>query len=299
MQLVILAAGFGRRFGGLKQLAPVGPNGEAIMDYTAMAAKSCGFEGLVIVVREEIRGEIEAHIAKVWPDDLPVQFAIQGPLPGTAQAVLSAAPFLHGPFGVANADDIYGEPALRALLEHFEAAPEGFSTPDSARDSHLLVAYHVVRTVLTDATVTRGLCEVDEMDNLLSIAEHSVSLREDGRFDAEPQVATSDQGPRILSGNEWVSMNLWGFYPSMLDHLAKEVAEFDPVKAGRRELLLPEVVARVVRSGVESVHVIETEERCIGVTHAEDMTILHDELALTSNARLAWKNPFTRGRPHQ
>jgi hypothetical protein len=161
------------------------------------------------------------------------------------------------------------------------------------------VAYHVVRTVLTDATVTRGLCEVDEMDNLVSIAEHSVSLREDGRFNAEPQVVSSGQVPRILSGNEWVSMNLWGFYPSMLEHLAEAVTNFDPTKAGRRELLLPEVVGSVVRSGAESVHVIETEERCIGVTHAEDITILHDELAVTTNARLSWRNPFTRGRPRR
>src|SRR5579863_10053944 len=103
MRLVILAAGHGRRFGGLKQLAPVGPNGEAIMDYTASAAQSCGFDGIVVVVRKDIRHEIVEHIKGNWPSDLPVYYAIQGPVPGTAQAVLSAAPYLDGPFGIANA----------------------------------------------------------------------------------------------------------------------------------------------------------------------------------------------------
>lgn len=296
MQLVILAAGFGRRFGGLKQLAPVGPDGQAIMDYTAQAAKSCGYEGVVMIVREDIRDEIAAHVKANWPADLPVDFVVQGPIPGTAQAVLSAAPFLHGPFGVANADDLYGTSALQALREHFEAGPEGFSSPDTVRGYHLLVAYRVVRTVLTDATVTRGLCEVDESDNLVSIAEHSVSLREDGRFDAEPLVASLDHPPRVLEGNEWVSMNLWGFYPDMLTILAEAVETFDPRQYGRRELLLPEVVGRAVRSGAASVHVIDTDERCIGVTHAEDVHIVHDELTLAPRPRAPWRNPFVRGR---
>lgn len=280
MQLVILAAGFGRRFGGLKQLAPVGPEGQAIMDYTASAARACGYEGIVLVIRDEIRDEITEHVRRNWPSDLPVQYAIQGPVAGTAQAVYSAAPFLRGPFGVANADDLYGASALCALREHFEAGAEGFSSPESARPNHLLVAYRVVSTILTDATVTRGLCEVDERDNLVSIAEHAVSLREDGRFDAEPLVASATRPPRILEGHEWVSMNLWGFHPRMLKHLAEALDLFDPRIRGRRELLLPEVVANVVESHLDFVHVIDTDERCIGVTHADDISIVKDELSL-------------------
>ncbi|HUY05993.1 MAG TPA: NTP transferase domain-containing protein [Acidimicrobiales bacterium] len=299
MQLVILAAGFGRRFGGLKQLAPVGPNGQAIMDYTAYAAKSCGYEGIIAIVREDIRDEIAEHIKMNWPKDLPVELVIQGPTPGTAQAVLSAAPFIHGPFGVANADDIYGEPALRALAEHFESGTSGFSSPDEVRGQHLLVAYHVMRTVLTDATVTRGLCEVDADDKLLSIEENLVSLREDGRFNAEPLISSAGKTPSILEGNEWVSMNLWGFYPSMLTILANAVENFDAAQAGRRELLLPEVVGRAVHSGDINVHVLETDERCIGVTHAEDVTIVREELIVTPKPRAIWPNSLTRGRTRE
>ena len=296
MQLVILAAGFGRRFGGLKQLAPVGPNGQAIMDYTAYGAKSCGYEDIIVIVREDIREEIARHIEKNWPSDLSVTLVNQGPVPGTAQAVLSAAPYVRGPFGVANADDIYGEPALRALIEHFEAGSTGFSSPDEVREYQLLVAYHVVRTVLTDATVTRGLCEVDADDNLVSIEENLVSLREDGRFDAEPVLAFAGKVPRILEGNEWVSMNLWGFYPSMLRHLARAVASFDATQSGRRELLLPEVVGRAVRAGEINVHVLATDERCIGVTHAEDVSIVHEELAVAPRPRGSWLGGINWGR---
>ena len=312
MQLVILAAGFGRRFGGLKQLAPVGPNGQAIMDYTAFGAKSCGYEGIIVIVREDIREEIAQYIEKNWPPDLPVVLVNQGPVPGTAQAVLSAAPYIHGPFGVANADDIYGEPALRALIEHFETGPTGFSSPDEARELHLLVAYHLVRTVLTDATVTRGLCEVDADDHLMSIEENLVSLREDGRFDAEPVLSGAGKSPRVLEGSESVSMNLWGFYPTMLTHLAEAVDSYDATQSGRRELLLPEVIGHAVRSGAVKVHVLETDERCIGVTHAEDVSIVHEELIVApheglivapheelivaSRPRAAWLNAITRGR---
>ena len=296
MQLVILAAGFGRRFGGLKQLAPVGPSGQAIMDYTAHAAASCGYEGIVVIVRADIREEIAHHIAKNWPAELPVVLVNQGPIPGTAQAVLSAAPHLHGPFGVANADDIYGESALRALIEHFEAGTAGFSSPDVSRKSHLLVAYHLVRTILTDATVTRGLCEVDADDNLVSIEETQVSLREDGRFDVEPLVATTKRPRRILDGSEWVSMNLWGFHPSILRHLARAVERFDATPSGRRELLLPEVVGRAVRSGRANVHVLETDERCIGVTHSEDVRLVHEELIVAPRPRATWTNAINRGR---
>lgn len=293
MRLVILAAGFGRRFGGLKQLAPVGPNGEAIMDYTASAAQSCGYDGIVLVVREDIQKEIAEHVKHYWSSQIPVHYAIQGPVPGTAQAVLSAAPYLNGPFGIANADDLYGESALRALHDHFVAGLDGFSSPDEARDHHLLVAYHVVRTILTDAAVIRGLCEVDEHDNLRAIAEYSVILREDGHFNAEPLVPTKENGPRVLNGDEWVSMNLWGFHPSMLLHLAREVATFDPSTASRRELLLPVVVGNALADGTANVHVLETDERCIGVTHADDLVLVSDELKLVPSPRPSRKKRST------
>jgi len=283
VQLVVLAAGHGRRFGGLKQLAPVGPNGEAIMDYTARAAEACGYSGVVLVVREEIREEILAHVRRRWPATLSVAIVCQPARPGTAQAVLSARPAVEGPFGVANADDLYGEAALGTLLEHFSAPTSQLSARDPlAASRHLLVAYRLVRTVLTAGPVTRGLCEVGEDEQLLRIVEHTVRLRDDGRFEAAPLARPGATAAEVreLSGDERVSMNLWGFHPRMFDHLASALERFEPERAPRPELLLPDVVGALVESRADSVHVVDTEARCIGVTHREDVAIVREELAV-------------------
>ena len=288
MQLVILAAGHGRRFGGLKQLAPVGPNGEAIMDYTARAAQACGFDGIVVVVREEIHDEILEHVRAAWPATLPVAMVCQPPVPGTAQAVLAARPAIEGPFGVANADDLYGTDALGALVAHFSSPVSALGARDAdplAPSRHVLVAYRLVRTVLTAGGVTRGLCDVGNDGQLLRIVEHHVDLRDDGGFDAIPLArhgahAGEPAEPRALSGAERVSMNLWGFHARILDHLTEAVARFDPERAPRPELLLPDVVGSLLEDGRDSVHVLDTSARCIGITHREDIAIVRDELAL-------------------
>ncbi len=297
MQLVILAAGHGRRFGGLKQLAPVGPNDEAIMDYTALAAEASGYDGIVLVVREDIREEILAHVRRRWPSTLQVSTVCQPPVPGTAQAVLSARPALHGSFGVANVDDLYGEQALAMLIDHFSVGEDTTGGDESVAGRHVLVAYRLLRTVLTAGAVTRGLCEVDEEGELRRIVEHTVCLREDGAFDATPLPRnapgeTADDKPvtRRLDGTERVSMNLWGFHPRLLDHLAEALARFDPEKAARRELLLPDVVGSLVERRQDSVHVVETDSRCIGVTHQADIAIVREEVA-AAQAALAGLQP--------
>ncbi len=294
VQLVILAAGHGRRFGGLKQLAPVGPNGESIMDYTALAAMACGFTGVVVVVRQEIEDEVASHVRRRWPAHLDVRYARQPPVPGTAQAVLCTRPLVDGPFGVANADDLYGEAALRLIVEHLDAhggASGEMLDERCPADRHLLVAYQLARTVLSGATVTRGLCAVGSDHRLERIAEHKVHMHDDGTFDAVP---LADAAPRalaggersrtqiLLSGHELVSMNLWGFHTRLFGELDEAVAAFDPDTAERPELLLPDVVGRLVRSGQDDVHVVETANRCIGITHREDIAIVRSEVARES-----------------
>src|SRR5271165_5027494 len=164
MQLVVLAAGFGRRFGGLKQLAPVGPKDEALMDFTARDALAAGFGGVVLIVRDEVRDELLAHVRAYWPSELPVEAVTQGPVSGTAQAVASARPAIDGPFGVANADDLYGKAAIEALAAHLLTG---------APSEHVLVAYRLADTVLTDATVTRGVCVTGGDGVLERIVEQS------------------------------------------------------------------------------------------------------------------------------
>ncbi len=291
VQLVILAAGHGRRFGGLKQLAPVGPNGEAIMDYTATRAEACGFDGIVLVVREEIRDEIVAHVERVWSLEIPVAYVCQVAVPGTAQAVYSARPVLDGAFAVANADDLYSEEALQALVDHFRPVPSAALAPGATvaaerAETHLVVGHRLLRTILTDAPVTRGLLDVEADGRLRRIVEHTVTLRDDGTFDATVLGRGREPvGPVAhLLGDEPVSMNLWAFAPRMLDRIGEALAAFDPEHAPHAELLLPDVIGAVVAAGTEVVHVVEIASRCIGITHPDDVGLVHDEIVADVNA---------------
>lgn len=271
MQLVVLAAGHGRRFGGLKQLAPVGPNGEALMDYTAVTAFSCGFDEAVLVVRDEIRDEIASHVRRRWPSTLKTTFVCQPPTPGTAQAVAAARGALSGAFAVANADDLYGDAALRVIHDHLER--ERFDGQELS--AHVLVGYRLMRTIINSSPVKRGLCEEDDDGNLKRIVEHAVILRDDGRFDATPiDLSGPGEHPtRALTGAQRVSMNLWGFHYRMLDALDEALARFKPTDE-HHELLLVDVVGKLVELHVDRVRVIPTEARCLGITHQEDLPLV-------------------------
>lgn len=278
MQLVVLAAGHGRRFGGLKQLAPVGPNGEAIMDYTVTAAASCGFTGVVLVVREEILEEMQAHVAKFFPPSLKTEFAIQGPRRGTAEAVACTAPFIEGPFAVANADDLYALEALAFISSHFR----GDAHEAEIASQHLLVGYPILNTILTASQVKRGLINVGSDGSLERIVETSVNLRLDGRFDATALHHEGDaQAPSaVLTGGEHVSMNLWGFHPRVFAELESALAKMAS-EPDDTELLLPDVVAGLISSGRDRVYVVRTESRCIGITNPEDFALVQDELSIS------------------
>lgn len=288
MKLVVLAAGHGRRFGGLKQLAQVGPNGEAIMDYTARSAERCGFDGIVLVVREEIRDEIESHIRAAWPSTFPVATVCQMALAGTAPAVLAARHELDQPFGVANADDLYGDEAIAALhgaLLELIAGDEAAAGDELARQTHTMVGYHLGRTILTDAAVTRGLCEVDEHGHLVRIVEQSVRRRAGGGYEAAPlgpnrKSHSEPSWEWRRSGEELVSMNLWGFQPSILDELDAAVEAGREQAAAGSEILLPDVVGDLVASGTGRVLAVTTEARCIGITHPDDLELVRREIAV-------------------
>jgi hypothetical protein len=280
VQLVVLAAGHGRRFGGLKQLAPVGPGGEAIMDYTAQDALEAGFETVVLVVREEVREELLDHTARYWPPELEVTPVLQGPVAGTAQAVASAAPVVSGPFGVANADDLYG-PAALALL-----AGELAELSRLDRATHSIVGYRLADTILTDAPVTRGVCETSPEGELVRVAELEVR-RESGGFRARPIGSAADWSAdpgEALTGDEVVSMNLWGLAPSIFGHLEAALDAFDPETAPHppgkpAELLLPVVVGDLVGRRAARVRVRRAEGRCIGITHPDDLPIVREMVA--------------------
>jgi hypothetical protein len=294
VQLVILAAGHGRRFGGLKQLAPVGPNGEALLDYTARDAVSCGVSGVVIVVRSEIRSDILDHVKLAWPGELPFEIVNQEGVAGTAQAVASAGPLLDGPFGIVNADDLYGTDALALLAEALGGAA-GAAGGTGGPGEQVLVGYRLDQTAFSGEAVTRGVCRVAEDRSLEGIVEQRVQRvsppgAAETLFSAVPVSRTGAAGDsgeqgeqRTISGASIVSMNLWGFLPRMLGHLEEAIESFDPPPqppdAKPPELLLPDVVGRLVASGTEVFKVFPTSGRCIGITHPEDLEAVRAELA--------------------
>jgi hypothetical protein len=263
------------------------------MDYTARDAVSCGVSGVVIVVRSEIRSEILDHVKLRWPDELPFEIVNQEGVAGTAQAVASAGPLLDGPFGVVNADDLYGAEALGILSESLRAAgarPGGTAGPGE----QVLVGYRLDHTAFSAEAVTRGVCRVAGDLSLEAIVEHRVQRvsptgAPETLFSAVPVSRAAvgeggeDSGEDTISGATIVSMNLWGFLPRMLDHLDEAIASFDPPPQPRDakppELLLPDVVGRLVASGTEIFKVFPTSGRCIGITHPEDLEAVRAELA--------------------
>lgn len=282
MTLVILAAGHGRRFGGLKQLAAVGPEDQSLIDYTALDAAASGLGPIVLVLREEIREEVEEHVRKHWPSSIEWDYVIQGPVAGTAPALLAAEPLVEGPFAVANADDHYGLDATGLLARRLAALAEG----EEETPPHVLIGFRLDKTVFTSDTVTRGICRADLSGTLVDIVEQKVTPLE-GEEGAWVGVAANAEpgSPRQpLSGEETVSMNLWGFQHRLFEHLRAAVEAFDPpppppdaVKPP--ELLLPDVVQELVRAATDRVEVASTTATCIGITHPEDLDFVRKQLA--------------------
>lgn len=268
--LVVLAAGRARRYGGCKPLAPVGPGGEAVIDLVASDALAAGFGTIVLVVGPSTGPAIRYHVERRWPAAADVRFALQESPLGTVHAVLSASDHLSGaPFGVANADDLYGADALGQLAAHL-----GRADATSA-----LVGFRLRNAVVGTSPVTRGVCQVDDGGRLLSVTERrQVQAVGDGRFRADDGLQ-----PAELDGDVLVSMNLWGFDAAMLGVLrdAMQRATDASVEA---EVLLPEVVGRQLEeagSGRASTPftVLAAGGRCIGVTHPDDLALVQAELA--------------------
>ncbi|HVX23222.1 MAG TPA: NTP transferase domain-containing protein [Acidimicrobiales bacterium] len=274
--LVILAAGRARRYGGVKPLAPVGPSGEAVIDLLASDALAAGFGTLVLVIGPSTGPAIRYHVEQTWPGTVDVRFAMQEAPLGTVDATLAAVPHLDdgGPFGVANADDLYGEAGLAQLAGHLAAV-----------GSNCLVAYRLRNAVVGDSPVTRGVCRVDPDGLLVSVDERrQVGATGDGRF-----VARDGRSPEDLDGDELVSMNLWGFGSDMRSVFRAAMAEAASASgtgpSPDAEVLLPELVGRLLAGdrpqGLSAgpFRVLRADGRCIGVTHPDDLTLVQGELA--------------------
>ena len=278
--LVVLAAGIGSRFGGgIKQLTPMGPNGEIIMDYAIYDAKCAGFDKVVFIIRKDLEQDFKSiigdRIAKVIEtdyafqeiDDLPAGFSVpegrKKPW-GTGQALLSVRGKVNEPFVVINADDYYGPEGFCAVHKYMT---EEMDLTGERLD--MCMAGFILKNTLSDnGTVTRGVCEVDERHMLKSVREtFEIRMTEEGL-----QAKDGAGNPVSLTPEQYVSMNMWGLPPRFLDVLAEGFPTF--LKAHGTELkseyLLPSIVDSCIQSGRGSVKVLPTHDKWFGVTYQED-----------------------------
>lgn len=278
LTLVVMAAGIGSRFGGNKQLAEVGPDGEAFLDYAVVDAADCGATKVVLVVRSEIESEVRRHVDNVHPvlQSKGVRFAYvrqdeNGPPRrkpwGTAHAVLAAAGEVDGPFIVCNADDYYGATSISALAK----------VAVGLRDNEAgLCGFRLWRTLPADGEVSRGICSVSR-GRLVHITEHhGVALRADGTIaSAEPAA--------VLDAETAVSMNLWAFPQTAFDWIGRSFNRF--LGAHRdddsAECLLPAVVAERMAEASLKVRVVRTDEGWVGITNPDDLKLARSALAVS------------------
>jgi MobA-like NTP transferase domain len=280
--LVVLAAGLGSRFGGLKQVEPVGPSGELIIEYSAHDAHQAGFNRVVFVIRRDIEQAFRTAIGRRIEARMDVAYAFQetadlpaphAPVPGrtkpwgTGQAVLAAGPTLRGAFAVINADDFYGAAAYRALAAHFR----GMSPPAGpAKPTYALVGYPLRQTLSEYGAVNRGVCRIDAAGRLRGIDE---VLKIERMSDGRARAPLPWGGWRELSGDEPVSMTCFGFSPEFPGQLLGLFNEFLERygQSQTAEFYLPVAVGDLLEAGYAEVRVLRSEDEWFGMTYREDI----------------------------
>lgn len=279
--LVVMAAGMGSRYGGLKQIDPVGNHGQLIIDYSIYDAKRAGFDTVVFVIKHEIeetfREAIGDRLSKIINvkyayqqlDDLPEGYEVpDGRVKpwGTCHAVLAARKIVDGPFAVVNADDYYGPEGFREIYQYLESHPDSDGCYEFA-----MVGYLLGNTVTEYGHVARGICEEDENNYLLKVTErtHIEKMGADARF-------TEDEGKTWteVPGSTIVSMNLWGFTESFLKEAEARFPKFldEALKTNllKAEYFLPSVVTQLLEEGKARVKVLRSADKWYGVTYKED-----------------------------
>lgn len=279
--LAIMAAGIGSRFGGgIKQLEPVGPNGEIIMDYSIHDALEAGFNKIIFIIRQDLEEDFKEIIGKRIEKIASVEYAFQerDDLPegftappertkpwGTGQAILSIRNIAKEPFLVINADDYYGKEAFRKIHTYMvEEMDETSPVYDICMGGFILS-----NTLSNNGSVTRGVCEVSEDGILQRVTETYNILK-----NAQGISATDKEGnPVTVREEQHVSMNMWGLTPGFIGEIEKGFPAFlSSLKAGdiKSEYLLPSIIDQMIHSGKASVKVLETRDKWFGVTYRED-----------------------------
>ena len=275
--LIILAAGMGSRYGGLKQLDPVGPSGETVLDYSVFDAHRAGFDTVVFVIRPDIEDAFRNAIGNRLTPHIEVKYAFQTldrippglSIPtdrkkpwGTAHAVLTAREQVNTPFAVINADDFYGAQSFRILGTRLQQMTS--STTD-----YCMVGFELKKTLSEFGTVSRGICEIDTSGHLRSVTEYTGLTRQNGNI---VNLASDGTVNRTCTGQEKVSMNMWGFSPEFFTSTEKGFRAFITANVNRpkAEYYIPSVVSPLIETGAATVEVLPTTDTWFGVTYPDD-----------------------------
>ena len=276
--LLVLAAGMGSRYGGLKQLDPVGPNGETVIDYSVFDAIRAGFSKVVFVIREDFSKEFRARVGNRFVDKIVVEYAYQdiNELPagfnvpegrikpwGTGHAILAASKVVNEPFAVINADDFYGKDAYARICNYLAEVVD-----KNEGSTYSMVGYPLQNTLSENGSVSRGLCTINSLGQLESVKELTKIVKtEDGPVNMSEGGETA-----ILDGEAIVSMNMWGFTPDVFDHLDKMFKDFleKNLSESGSEFYIPFAVDSLISEKKASVDVLKTTSNWFGVTYQED-----------------------------
>ncbi len=287
--LLVLAAGMGSRYGGLKQIDPVGPSGETIIDYSIFDAQRAGFGKVVFVIRKDIEDAFRETVGSRFEQRIAVDYVFQSleDLPpgfsvpagrtkpwGTTQAILVADKAIHEPFAAINADDFYGAQGYRELAAHLTSGSQDYA----------MVGFTLRNTLSDFGSVARGVCSVSGDGTLESIVEH-LKIERDGNG---AKNTDSEGNVTKLSGDEPVSMNMWAFTPRVFDQLRERFAMFLERSGSdqKAECLIPNTVGELIRAGQARVKVLRTNDSWFGVTYREDRPRVIESVRALISARL-------------
>ncbi len=290
--LVVMAAGMGSRYGGLKQIDPVGPNGQIIMHYSIYDAWKAGFRRVVFIIKEDLLDAFRERIGNAAKKFMQVDYVFQSPdkLPegctmpegrtkplGTGHAVYCVRGVVNEPFAVINADDFYGAEAFQCLYDYLKDAQ------DDDKYRYCMVGYRVENTLTENGTVSRGICEADANGYLADIVERTAISRDANGVISDPEAGEIAEGTLV-------SMNMWGFTPSFLDELESGLRTFMtedlPKNPAKGEYYLPFAVDHLIQNGQATAKVLQTSAQWYGVTYKEDKPVVVDALRRMTEAGL-------------
>ena len=270
--LLIMAAGMGSRYGGLKQLESIGPHGEAIIDYSVFDAEQAGFNQIVFIIRKEIVPDFETFLHNRYPENLKIDLVLQENAGlinpdrqkpwGTAHAVLAAESSVNTPFAIINADDFYGRDA-------FEKAHAFINQNNLKSDKQGLIAYRLVDTLSPHGTVSRGVCKLNEDRDLLNIREIlNIGINQEEGIN----FIDNNEQTQPIDGNTLVSMNFWCLQPEIFNHLSDGFSKFQAINKSslKAEYLIPTMINQLIESQHISVKVESTAGPWFGITYKED-----------------------------